>query len=473
MRSAEQPPRVVYGITLSWSAATLLHGQLGWFSSHGWDVHLVTSRDETLATVVERERVTPHVVPMEREIRLLRDVRALAEWIRLLRRLRPDVVNAGTPKASLLGIVASWLTRVPTRVYVMRGLRVEGARTWRERALLWSAERLTVGLATDVVCVSESLRHEAAARHLLGRRGAAVVLGKGSSNGVDPDRWDPALAAVDRDAVRREWDVCPDEVVIGYVGRITPDKGVDDLLAASARLSDLPLRLVLVGSMDDEGLRRRIAALGRRAIHIDLVEDLSPVYAAIDVLCLPTRREGFPNVVLEAALAGVPTVTTTATGARDSVVPGVTGWSVPTGDVDQLTDTLRSCAADRRRLREVGRAARAHALDNFRPEDIWSGLESIYLSRLRVPSRADEVDAERGTAFRSSQHAGRRSCSARRSAPALTGGPDPRRRRNAPQAPPTTTWGERRNPAGTPPISCCARAARAEGTRRTPTRGPG
>jgi len=215
------------------------------------------------------------------------------------------------------------------------------------------------------------------------------VLGKGSSNGVDPSRWDPGFAAVDRAVVRANWGIGQDELVVGFVGRLTLDKGVDTLLSALAAAPELPVRLLLVGSLDDEVLLPAITALGDRVIRIDETGDVAPVYVAIDVLCLPTRREGLPNVVLEAALAQVPAVTTTATGARDSVAPGRTGWLVPTGDVDALADALRECAREPQRVREFGRAARARALADFRPQTIWSGLESIYLERLgRRVSRA-------------------------------------------------------------------------------------
>jgi glycosyltransferase involved in cell wall biosynthesis len=387
-RPPDVPARLLYGITVPGSAATLLRGQLGWFQARGWDVHLVTSPGPLLDEVALRERVTVHPLPMEREMALVRDVRALQRWIRLLVRVRPDVVNVGTPKAALLGSVAAWLTRVPVRVYVMRGLRLEGARSRPQRAVLWLAERLTISLATDVVCVSESLREEAVARMLFGRGSGGVVLAKGSSNGVDADRWDPDLAAADRDTVRAGWRIDPDEMVVGFVGRLTRDKGVDTLLAAFERVSDLPVRLLLVGSLDDEELGPAIRALGDRVVRIDETSDLAPVYVGMDVLCLPTLREGLPNVVLEAALAEVPAITTTATGARDSVVPGVTGWLVPPGDVEQLASALRACAEDREHARALGRGARTRALADFRPATIWSGLESIYLDGLRVRSAA-------------------------------------------------------------------------------------
>lgn len=372
----------LYGITIPGSADTLLRGQLGWFQARGWDVHLATSSGPLLGAVTGREEVVGHVVSMEREISPVRDAVALVRWIRLLRRLRPDLVNVGTPKAALLGAVAAWLTRVPVRVYVMRGLRLEGVEAPLRRAVLWLAERCTIRLATDVVCVSGNLREEASARGLFGPGDDPVVLGKGSSNGVDATRWDPDLAAVDWATVRAGWGVGPAELVIGFVGRLTRDKGVDTLLAAFAGVRDLPVRLLLVGSLDDDELEPAIHTLGDRVVRIEETSDVAPAYVGMDVLCLPTRREGLPNVVLEAALAAVPAITTTATGARDSVVPGVTGWLVPPGDVEALTEALRACAQAPERIGQLGRAARARALADFRPQTIWSGLESIYLRRL-------------------------------------------------------------------------------------------
>ena len=367
--------RVLYGITVPESAATLLRGQLTWFREQGWDVHLATSPGSLLDVVAEREKIVVHPLPMERETSPLRDLVALVRWIVLLVRLRPDVLNVGTPKAGLLGTIAGWLTRVPRRVYVMRGLRLEET-SGLQRRILWLAERLTILLATDVVCVSHSLRDEARALGLLPRN-HAVVIGHGSSNGVNPDRW--RFDDADPVATRAGWGVRPDELVVGFVGRIAFAKGVQDLLGALGELDGLPVRGLLVGPVEDEALRSAIAALGDRVVSRDgWTSDLDHVYAGIDVLCLPTRKEGFPNVVLEAALAGVPAITTTATGSRDSVVPGVTGWLVEPGDVGQLADAIRTCAEDREGVRAAGRAARERALRDFRPAGIWSGLESVY-----------------------------------------------------------------------------------------------
>lgn len=381
----QRPARVVYGVTAAMSA-TLLRGQLGWFRARGWDVHLVMSPGELPESVAAAEGVQLHPLPMERGTSVFSDLVALWRWIRLLRRLRPDVLNIATPKAGLLGSLAAWGTRVPVRVYEMWGLRLEGARSPVQAAILWGVERLTVALSTDVVCVSSSLRDEATRRGLFGRRDHPVVLAHGSSNGVDPGRWDPGFAAVDRDAVRAGWGVPPEQLVVGFVGRICLDKGVQDLLEAFGSVADLPMRLLLVGPVEDEELRARITALGDRVIQLGMTQDLCPIYVGIDVLCLPTRREGLPNVVLEAALAEVPSITTTATGARDSVVDGTTGWLVAPGDVGHLASVLRACATDPGTIRRLGRGARERALTDFRPEGVYSALEHVYRHGTAQPS---------------------------------------------------------------------------------------
>lgn len=388
--------RLLYGVTAPQSAI-LLRGQLRWFRERGWDVHLVTSPGQFASQVAHHEQITLHTIPMDRDPSPRADLTALKRWGTLLARLHPDVLNIASPKAGLLGSIAGWMTRVPVRVYVMWGLRLEGARSRRELIVLWLVERLTILLATDVICVSESLRREATARKLFGRRARPMVIGQGSSNGVNADLWDPDLQAVDRDEVRASWHARPEELVVGFVGRIAFDKGVQDLLAASRSLDDVPFRLVLAGPVEDDALRVAIAALCDRVTHLDeWVADLHRVYAGIDVLCLPTRREGFPNVVLEAALAEVPSITTDATGARDSVIPGVTGWVVGVGDATQIARAIRACAEDRPALRRAGRAARERVLRDFRPEAVWAGVEAVYLTGSTGSARTERASSVAG-----------------------------------------------------------------------------
>lgn len=366
---------VLYGITAGVSADKLLRGQLGWLREQGWDVHLAVNPDERAHKAAEREQIALEPLPMSRDISLADDLRSLRNWFTVIRRVRPAVTNVSTPKAGLLGGLAAAALRVPRRVYVMRGLRVEGA-DGPMSTVLWLMERIAVLCATDVVVVSRSLGEEARRRRLLGRR--AWLVGEGSSNGVRADLVQASVAHTDGAALRERHGLQPYDVVVGFVGRITADKGVEPLLDAVATLPDQsPVRLLIIGSVDDEALGHRITAMGRRVVHVDWTDDVWSYYSAMDVLCLPTRREGYPNVVLEASAAGVPTITTTATGAVDSVVDGETGLLVAIDDSTAMAVAIESLASQPTARKAMGIAARDRVDEHYQPEDIWRGIDSI------------------------------------------------------------------------------------------------
>lgn len=368
--------RVVYGITAGVSANNLLRGQLEWLRERGWIVHLAVNPDEQARSAATREGVPLEPIPMNRSISPLADLRALVAWVALLHRLQPGAVNVSTPKAGLLGSLAALALRVPRRIYVLRGLRLEGA-TGLLGPILWLMERASIAAATDVVVVSASLGAEARRRGLL-RPGRAWLVGEGSSNGVRADLVAARAASADAEGLRLRLGIDAGDFVVGYVGRITGDKGIGTLLSAAAALPDAArIRLLLVGSVDDPELVSQMESLGDRCIHVGWTDDVWSYYSVMDALSLPTRREGFPNVVLEAAGAGVPTVTTRATGAVDSVVDGVTGLLVDMDDVDGLRAALARLAADPALRTSLGEAARRRALDAYQPERIWRGVESI------------------------------------------------------------------------------------------------
>lgn len=373
--SGADGPTLVYGVTVGQTADVLLKGQLRYLRERGWTVHLVSSPGPQAQRAGEREGVMLHELPMTRGINPVQDARALVQWISLLRRLRPDAVNVGTPKAALVGSLAAWLTRVPTRVYVVRGLRLEtevGLKRW----LLWMMEKITMLASTDVVVVSQSLRDELVAARLV-NAARTVLIGSGSSNGVDAPGIAARVDAHDRAKIRDGLKIPQEQLTIGYIGRLSVDKGLLELARAMNEPSASDLHIVTMGEVEDEACVAALDQLGARWHRVPGGPDVTPVLAAIDVLCLPTKREGFPNVVLEAAAAGVPTVTTKATGARDSVIEGETGLLVDVGQPGQLAEAFRTLADDPGLRMSMGAAARERARTSFVPEVIWDGLDMI------------------------------------------------------------------------------------------------
>jgi len=385
---------VLYAMTTD-DTLRLLDGQLRYLRKKGFDVTYIASagriRDEVSPQhfVSLTQGVRTIEVPMARKIAPLQDLVSLWRLCRIMRALRPAVANVGTPKAGLLAGFAAWLNRVPCRVYTLRGLRFETMNGLR-RLLLIYTERLACRFAHRVICVSPSLREKAIAFGLTVRE-RTVVFGSGSSNGVDASRFAPTPERVRRAAeLRCELGIPSEAPVVGYAGRLTNDKGIPELVEAFLRLGEqLPgLRLLLLGRFEDEDPldfeTRRCLETHPLVVFAGVVEDIAPYYAIMDVLVLPSHREGFPNVVLEAQAAGKPVVAARATGIVDAVVNGETGLLFPVGDAAALADALQRLLSDKAWSSKLGRAGQERIKREFRQETIWEALNEEYRRLIRM-----------------------------------------------------------------------------------------
>lgn len=366
-----------------------LRGQLRYMTAQGIEVQLVASVDrETQAAFAEAEGVTVHAVPMTRAMTPFADALALWRLHRLLRSLAPDIVHAGTPKGGFLGIVAATAAGVPVRVYHMHGIRGMTVRGWRRRILL-TTEWIACRLSSRVLCVGDSLRQTALDEGLCPAE-KIVVLGAGSCNGVDArGRFDPGrFDAQALLAARHRLDIPATAPVLGFVGRIVRDKGVDELAAAWTLLAAAfpALHLIVVGTLESEDPAPdpAVAALRDhpRVRFVPWVQDPSLYYALMEVVALPTYREGLPNVPLEAAAMRLPVVASRVTGCVDAVVDGITGTLVPPADPSSLAGALALYLRDASLRSRHGAAGRQRVLREFVPEDLWQRVHELYLSLL-------------------------------------------------------------------------------------------
>lgn len=410
MARSDQPPGSVslLHITTIPMSLTFVKGLVGYVRQRGLHVHALASPGPDLTAFGERYGVPTFAVEMSRRITPLRDLRALRGIVRVLRQIRPDIVHAHTPKGGLLGLIAAWLAGVPVRIYHMRGLPLMQA-SGGKRALLRWTERVSCSLAHRVISVSHSLR-EVAIREGLCPPEKLRVLAGGSGQGVDAElRFNPArLRSHAGREVRGRFGIPDGAPVLGFVGRLVRDKGVVELEAGWQRLrAEYPdLHLLLVGPFEPQDpipaeVRRRLESDAR--VHLTGMDWETPrYYAAMDLLVLPTYREGFPNVPLEAAAMEVPVVATRIPGCMDAVEDGVTGTLVPVRDVNSLALALRRYLDDPALRRRHGAAGRARVLRNFRQEEIWEAMYQEYLSLLAVRGlalpRPDEAEELEGSA---------------------------------------------------------------------------
>lgn len=361
-------------------------GQVGFMKARGFEVHALSSPGPLLDAFGAREGVPTHAVEMPRSISPGHDLGAVRRLAATLRSIRPHVVHSHTPKGGLLGTMAAWMTRVPVRIYHIRGLPLMTA-TGRRRALLRWTERVACSLAHQVLCVSHSVRDVAIAEGLCPPEKIRVLLG-GSGNGVDAaGRFDPARNAPARAELRAKHSIPAEAEVLGFVGRVVRDKGILELAAAWAALRDeFPAaHLLVVGPLEPQDPVPPATLAALRAdprVHFVGPADSAPYYAAMDLLVFPTYREGFPNVPLEAAAMGLAVVATRIPGCVDAVADGETGTLVPAADAPALAGAVRAYLRDPALRAAHGRAGRERALRDFAQEAIWTALHAEYLRLL-------------------------------------------------------------------------------------------
>jgi glycosyltransferase involved in cell wall biosynthesis len=306
-------------------------------------------------------------IDIPRKIAPLRDLGALWRLFVFFRRERFDIVHSTTPKAGMLCALAGVLARIPVRLHTFTGqawVEMRGVTRFVAKAGDWLTAHL------DTLCYADS----ASQRDFIVAEGVCNedrirVLGAGSLAGVDVARFDPDKWLGERAATCAALGIPLDARVITFIGRQTRDKGLGELSEAFRTVSRrVPCVLLLIGpgETEDGVLTHAVAADQDANIRrIGYTPEPERYLAASDLLCLPSYREGFGNVVIEAAAMGVPAVGTDIVGLRDAIVDGETGVLVPPKDAASLAGAILALLEDEALRRAMGDKARHRAVSEF------------------------------------------------------------------------------------------------------------
>lgn len=345
----------------------------------GYEVVALSSPGEALDEIREREKVRTIAVAMQRHISPVNDLRSLWKLIRAFRREKPDMVHSMTPKAGLLSMMAAWICRVPVRIHTFTGL-VFPTSTGLKRKILMATDWLTCACATHVIPEGEGVKNDLVTNSIT--RKPLRVLGFGNVRGIDLNRFDPENPEVIKGAeiIRRK-----EVLTFIFIGRLVGDKGIPELVKAFCRLNkELPdTRLLLVGReepqldpLDSSTLKEisdnpAIEAIGQKS-------DVRPWLLASDIFILPSHREGFPNVVIEAGAMGLPSIVTDINGSREIIHNGENGLIVPSKNADALYEAMKELAETPEDIRAMAANARPMIASRFEQGFVRQCLKDYY-----------------------------------------------------------------------------------------------
>jgi len=353
----------------AWQASVLTRG----LPDHGIETRLLVGTvgpdEEDFVSLRDPDLPVVTVPGLGRSVRLFGDLRALVALLVEIRRYRPHVVHTHTAKAGVLGRLAAVLGGVPVRIHTFHGHLLHGYFPPLLTRLVVLAEKALTRWTTTVVAVGERVRGEVLAAGI-GEPDRMVVIAPGVA--------EPPVA--DRSGVRASFDIPTGAPVALFVGRLTPIKRVDRLLEAfTEALASVPDAILVVAGEGDhhDELAVKAADLGDAVRFIGWQADVYRLYRMADVVVIASDNEGMPVTLIEAAMVGIPAVTTDVGSASEVVVDGVTGRVVPpcarllaAGLVDLLLDGERRA--------EMGRAARARARGRFGVDRLVADHEALY-----------------------------------------------------------------------------------------------
>lgn len=366
-----------------------LEDQIPFLVRNGFDVVSFISRGKWITYKDVQKKFSIPVFPVNftRVVSPGKDLLALIHLIWLFVLHKPDIVHVSTPKASFIGLLASFIIRIPIRIYTIRGIpycvRNKGFRAWI------FIDKINCLLATHVIAVSKSNKNYLV-KYKINSGKNIHLLGHGSSHGVNAtSRYNPSLVTnTQRTKFRKKIDIHEHMCVFGFVGRMVRDKGIEEL----AKAWQLLLRdrndccLLLIGPHSEP--RNRISSECYSFLHTEpsvklLKESKDPLlyYAIMDIFVFPSHREGFPNVVLEASAMELPVITTTALGCIDSIEHDKTGIIIDCGDHTQLFKAMKHLFDNTQYRYSLGKAGRKNVLQNYSPENICTEHLTLYRKR--------------------------------------------------------------------------------------------
>lgn len=341
-----------------------------------FDIHLVSSPGGYLDQMMKDYKVKGFSISMARDISPWNDIKSLISLCKLFLRERPSVVHGNTPKASLLSMLAGFLSKVPTRIYYVHGLRYLTTQGFKRKILI-TIEKVSCFFATDIVAVSDGVRGEMKACGITDKK--IELIGKGSINGINLNYFDREI--VDKAQIT---EINPSDFVFGFIGRVVKDKGINELVGAFDKLcvKYKDIKLVIVGPFEEndpiDAKTHKIIERNNNIICTGRQLDVRPFIKMMHVFVLPSYREGLCGSILEASSMKLPIIATDIMGIREVVIEGYSGKLIPPKNEEKLYESMIEFYENREKLQEYSENGRKYVTEYYEQNKLWENSIDKY-----------------------------------------------------------------------------------------------
>ena len=369
--------------TIPLSLEKLLEDQGRYFKSH-YNITFVAANVQKLEVVAEQQGVDHFPLEMTRKITPLQDLFCLIRLYYFLRKEKPLIVHTHTPKAGIIGMLASCLAGVPIRLHTIAGLPLMEARGLK-RSLLLAIEKLCYYCATKVYPNSKGLLSFVLEKRLAPKEKLKII-GKGSSNGINTDYFSKKQISDSQiKTLKKSLDLNTNDFIYCFVGRLVGDKGINELVNAFCEVNKaIPSsKLLLVGPYESDldklsNQTQKIINTHTNIITTGFQADIRPYLAASNVFVFPSYREGFPNVVLQAVAMEVPCIVSDINGCNEIIQDEVSGAIVPPKQVTPLVKEMQVFYQNKNLCNTYAQKAKKYVRTHFERHQFWTNLLEEY-----------------------------------------------------------------------------------------------
>lgn len=356
------------------------------YKSGQFDISLICNTDERI-----RDELPGYIhfypVLMTRGISLSA-VRSIYSIKRILKKKQFDIVQYSTPNAAFYASIAAKAEKVPVRLYCQWGIRYMGF-SGILRKIFKIFEKIVCSNSSYIEAESFNI-HKFSLEENLYKKNKSCVVWNGSASGVDLRKFDVTEKNKWRQELRDNLNFDESDIVFCFAGRLTADKGVNELLEAFLNINKHidDIKLVILGSMDNrQSLQLDLweaAKSNQNIIFAGRVDDIEKYYACADVFVAPSYREGFGLVVVEAEAMGLPAIVSNVPGQKDAILEGVTGLLCTVKSSVSLQEAMEKLINNEGLRMDMGKEAVKFAINNYEQNELFRRLKE---NRIRLKER--------------------------------------------------------------------------------------